>query len=75
MSEQEKHAQQRGGLSLGSVLLVIFIVLKLAGLVAWSWLWVLSPLWIEVLLWFVGITLATTAVALKEWADKKVPRE
>lgn len=75
MSEQEKHVQQRGGLSLSSVLLVVFIVLKLAGLVAWSWLWVLSPLWIEVLLWFVGITLATTAMALKEWADKKVPRE
>ena len=77
MSENDTshNRPQRSGLSLGSVVLVVFIVLKLAGLVAWSWLWVLSPLWIEVLLWFVGITLATTAVALREWADKKVPRE
>jgi len=27
-------------------LLIIFIVLKLTGLIAWSWWWVLSPLWI-----------------------------
>jgi hypothetical protein len=28
------------------VLLVVFIVLKLCGVIAWSWWWVLSPLWI-----------------------------
>lgn len=25
---------------------LLFFVLKLFGLVAWSWLWILSPLWI-----------------------------
>lgn len=34
------------GLSLGGLLLVIFVVLKLTGNIAWSWWWVLSPLWI-----------------------------
>ena len=29
-----------------TILLVIFIVLKLAGIIHWSWWWVLSPLWI-----------------------------
>lgn len=28
------------------LLLVIFIVLKLIGVITWSWWWVLSPLWI-----------------------------
>lgn len=28
------------------LLLVIFIVLKLTGVITWSWWWVLSPLWI-----------------------------
>lgn len=28
---------------------IIFIVLKLIGLIEWSWLWVLSPTWILVL--------------------------
>lgn len=37
------------GRSLGRIaetLLVVFIVLKLLGLLAWSWWWVFSPLWI-----------------------------
>lgn len=28
------------------LLLVAFIVLKLTGVITWSWWWVLSPLWI-----------------------------
>jgi small Trp-rich protein len=41
------------GISIGTVLFLIFLVLKLAdiGQVAnWSWWWVTSPLWIPVLL-------------------------
>lgn len=33
------------------LLALIFIVLKLTGTIAWSWLWVLSPLWISFLIW------------------------
>ncbi len=29
-----------------SLLLVAFVVLKLCGVIDWSWWWVLSPLWI-----------------------------
>ena len=28
------------------VLAIIVIVLKIIGLIQWSWLWVLSPIWI-----------------------------
>jgi hypothetical protein len=42
--------------SLLEQLLVVFVVLKLAGLVAWSWLWVLAPLWVP--LWFLAMALA-----------------
>jgi hypothetical protein len=28
-----------------AMLAVAFIVLKLTGVVAWSWIWVLSPMW------------------------------
>lgn len=34
------------GYSLPSILLVVFIVLKLCHVINWSWLWVLSPVWI-----------------------------
>jgi hypothetical protein len=29
-----------------SLLLVLFVGLKLAGVIAWSWWWVLSPIWL-----------------------------
>lgn len=34
-----------GGFPLFAVLGIVFIVLKLTGVVAWSWLWVLAPFW------------------------------
>lgn len=37
-------------MSLDGVLLAIFLTLKLSGAVTWSWVWVLSPLWLN-LLW------------------------
>ena len=36
-------------IGLADVLLVVFIVLKLVGVITWSWLWVLSPLWISII--------------------------
>lgn len=30
------------------LLAILFIALKLMGYIAWSWLWVLAPLWIGV---------------------------
>jgi len=37
-----------GGTSISTILLVVFIVLKLLKVIDWSWWWVLSPLWISV---------------------------
>jgi len=34
------------GIGLGSLLFVVFLVLKLVGVITWSWWWVTSPLWI-----------------------------
>ena len=34
----------------GSILTIAFIILKLCGIIAWSWLWILSPLWIEIII-------------------------
>jgi hypothetical protein len=35
--------------------LTAFLVLKLTGLIAWSWWWVLSPLWIPIALGFSAV--------------------
>lgn len=37
-----------GGVGCGTVLLLIFVTLKLTNLIDWSWWWVLSPLWIGI---------------------------
>ena len=33
-------------LTVPTILLIIFIALKLTHIITWSWLWVLSPIWI-----------------------------
>jgi len=35
---------------LGLILTILFVVFKLTGVIAWSWGWVLSPLWIPLVL-------------------------
>ena len=35
------------GIGFAGLLAVTFIVLKLCGVITWSWWWVLSPLWIS----------------------------
>ena len=49
-----------------TVTLVVFLTLKLAGLVTWPWIWVLSPLWIEVGLWLLLHALLSTFLSFRE---------
>ena len=34
-------------IGLPSILGIVFIVLKLLGVITWSWIWVLAPFWIS----------------------------
>jgi len=34
-----------GGIGVGFILFLVFLVLKLCGVITWSWLWVTCPLW------------------------------
>ena len=40
---------KQGGLGIVSILTIVFIVLKLSGVIKWHWIWVLSPIWISAL--------------------------
>lgn len=42
-------------------LTIVFIVLKLVGVIAWSWVWVLSPLWIGFLIWLALVAFVALA--------------
>lgn len=37
-----------GGIGVVSLLGVVFIVLKLCGVIDWSWWWVTAPIWGEI---------------------------
>ena len=43
------------GIGFLGLLAIAFIVLKLVGVISWSWLWVLSPLWIPIVIALLGI--------------------
>ena len=38
------------GISFGGILAIVFIVLKILKVITWSWLWVLAPLWIGLII-------------------------
>ena len=44
-------------LSLTNLLTVLFVGLKLTGHIDWSWVWVLSPLWISAIIYIVCLTI------------------
>jgi hypothetical protein len=58
----EKNVTVRTGLSFSSLLAIVFITLKLLGVITWPWLWVLSPIWIPL-----ALTLAAVAFVVVVW--------
>jgi hypothetical protein len=52
------------GFGLGTILFLIFLVLKLTKYIDWSWWWVTSPLWI-------GAILVITIILLIEYFFKR----
>ena len=52
------------GPGLASMLFLVFLVLKLTGVIDWSWWWVTAPLWIACGLWIVIVGLVLGGVAL-----------
>jgi hypothetical protein len=50
------------GIGFCELLTIVFIVLKLIGYISWSWIWILSPLWIS---WLVTILLIIILLIIK----------
>ena len=60
-----------GGLGLASVLTIVFIILKLVGVIDWSWVWVLAPLWINAILVVVTIVIVAIVVVVSDKNESK----
>lgn len=55
-----------GGIGLGTVLFVAFLILKLTHVIDWSWWWITAPLWIPfgmalIFMTFAAFFMATVA--------------
>ena len=58
----QNSSSNSGGIGLCGLLTVAFIVLKLCNVIAWSWVWVLAPLWIPA-----AIALVIIVICLLFW--------
>lgn len=47
-----KKTETRVGLGFAEALTILFVALRLCGVIDWPWLWVVSPIWITLLLLF-----------------------
>lgn len=70
MSRYQGNNVSSGGLGLGGVLTVIFVVLKLCGLIDWSWWWVLSPLWISFGLALIIVVIIFGGIAIIDLVER-----
>ena len=62
-------ANSNNGLGLGFagfVLFVVFLVLKLCKVIAWSWWWVTAPLWIPTIISIVAIILCVVVALVSK---------
>ena len=55
----------RIGLNFAEVLGVVFIALRLCGVIDWPWVWVLAPIWVPIGLWLLAVLIAIIVAARK----------
>ena len=68
-SSNNKNGSAGGGIGFVGLLTIAFIVLKLCKVIAWPWVWVLSPVWISAAL------VLTVFVIVVIWAVVQDKRE
>ena len=60
-----------GGIGFVGLLTIVFITLKLLGVITWSWVWVLAPLWISLAIGIIAILVILVIVVIMALIDKE----
>lgn len=50
---------KRSSIGFMGLLQIVFIVLKLCGVIHWTWFWVLSPFWLEIIIIVIATIIIT----------------
>lgn len=53
------------GIGFLDLLAIVFIVLKLLGVITFSWVWVLAPIWIPFVIWLVIVAILSIVAIIK----------
>ena len=67
-------SNSNGGIGFPGALALIFITLKLldiAPIATWSWVWVLSPLWIGFSIVLLVVGIVTSVTAIQDWREHR----
>lgn len=64
MAESNSSSSVSSGIGFCGLLTVLFIGLKLTGYIDWSWWWVVSPLWIPLLLILLVVSACGVIIAI-----------
>jgi len=49
-----------------AIMFLIFMTLKLCGVIAWSWVWVFAPIWIPIVIVLTIVAVIGTVLLLKK---------
>lgn len=60
-----KESNTSNGIGFGGALFLVFLVLKLTGVIDWSWWWITAPLWLPIAI-VIGILAVAGTIAIKE---------
>lgn len=71
MRRYQSNSNTSSGTGIPTVVLVVFIILKLVGVINWSWWWVLSPLWISAGLWLVVAVVVYGTIIISRLSERK----
>lgn len=66
-----KKEKENFGISFLDLLLLLFIALKLIGIIEWSWWWVLSPVWVTLGFLFAALIIVQSSERIAIKAAKR----
>lgn len=66
MKNNENNVNVSSGIGFMEALQIVFIVLKLVKAINWSWIWVLSPTWIPLLITIICLLIAWIIYKIEE---------
>ncbi len=70
MKEDKTSTTISGGIGFCGLLTIVFIVLKLLGKITWPWVWVLAPIWIELIITVIILIIMVIVVLVLKRRDR-----